>query len=176
MVAEGMMATGEGEPHADTVAPEEVESPMLGVIVPAGLFVVLLLLGLSPLCRALNYIFTPAVAAMGLALLYMRPVSYLGFTMWVWMLTPFYRRLADVHGGYTDASLVMLAPIAVTACCSLSLAKNFRNGSPKALWPYVGLIAVLIYGFFSGALQNGLPAATLAVLNWALPILSRCIS
>nr|WP_157846224.1 hypothetical protein [Sphingomonas melonis] len=72
-----MMATGERELHADTVAPADMESPMLGVIVPAGLFVVLLLLGLSPLGRVLNYIFTPAVAAMGLALLYMRPVSYL---------------------------------------------------------------------------------------------------
>lgn len=171
MAAEGMMATGEGESHADTRASKEAESPMLGVIVPAGLFGVLLLLGLSPFGRVLNYIFTPAVAAMGLALLYMRPVSYLGFTMWVWMLTPFYRRLADVHGGYTDASLVMLAPIVVTICCGLSIARNFRHGSPKALWPYVGMMAVLIYGFFSGALQNGLPAATLALLNWALPIL-----
>lgn len=171
MAAEGMMAPGERGPNADAVASEEAESPMLGVIVPAGLFMVLLLLGLSPFGRVLNYIFTPAVAAMGLALLYMRPVSYLGFTMWVWMLTPLYRRLADLHGGYSDASLVMLAPIVVTACCSLSLASNFRHGSPKALWPYVGLMAVLIYGFFSGALQNGLPAATLALLNWAVPIL-----
>lgn len=174
MVADRPIAAGQGAAAADwgsNDGPDAVETPMLGVIVPAGLFVVLLLLGLSPLGRLLNYLFTPAMMVMGLALLYLRPVSYLGFTMWVWMLTPFYRRLSDVHGGYTDASLVMLAPIAVTACCGLAIASNIRRGSPKALWPYIGLMAVVIYGFFSGALQNGLPAATLALLNWVLPIL-----
>lgn len=174
MVADRPIAAGQGAAAADwgsNDGPDAAETPMLGVIVPAGLFVVLLLLGLSPLGRLLNYLFTPAMMVMGLALLYLRPVSYLGFTMWVWMLTPFYRRLSDVHGGYTDASLVMLAPIAVTACCGLAIASNIRRGSPKALWPYIGLMAVVIYGFFSGALQNGLPAATLALLNWVLPIL-----
>lgn len=171
MAAEPMAIVEESVSDVHTGVPDEVDTPMLGVIIPVGLFMVLLLLGLSPLGGLLNYLFTPTIAAMGLALFYMRPVSYLGFTMWVWMLTPFYRRLADVHGGYTDASLVMLAPIAVTACCGLGIANNFRHGAPKALWPYVGLMLVLIYGFFSGALQNGLPAATLAVLNWALPIL-----
>lgn len=174
MVADRPIAAGQGAAAADwgsNDGPDAAETPMLGVIVPAGLFVVLLLLGLSPLGRLLNYLFTPAMMVMGLALLYLRPVSYLGFTMWVWMLTPFYRRLSDVHGGYTDASLVMLAPIAVTACCGFAIASNIRRGSPKALWPYIGLMAVVIYGFFSGALQNGLPAATLALLNWVLPIL-----
>lgn len=174
MVADRPIAAGQGAAATDwgsNDGPDAAETPMLGVIVPAGLFVVLLLLGLSPLGRLLNYLFTPAMMVMGLALLYLRPVSYLGFTMWVWMLTPFYRRLSDVHGGYTDASLVMLAPIAVTACCGLAIASNIRRGSPKALWPYIGLMAVVIYGFFSGALQNGLPAATLALLNWVLPIL-----
>ena len=171
MAAKDLAAVEQRSPDASTDVPDELSTPMLGVIVPAGLFFVLLLLGLSPFGRILNYLFAPSVVVMGITLLYMRPVSYLGFTMWVWMLTPFYRRLADVHGGYTDASFVMLAPIAVTACCCFSMAKNLRFGDPKALWPYVGLMVVLVYGFFSGALQNGLPAATLAMLNWGLPVL-----
>jgi hypothetical protein len=150
---------------------EPAHSPALGVAAPIGIFVVLLLLGLSPAGRLLNYTFTPAMTAMGLMLLYLRPGNYLAFAMWVWMLTPFYRRLADVHGGYSEASLVMLAPIVVTACSAVGLVSNLRQGSTRAIWPYIGLIGVLIYGFFVGAVQNGLLASVLALLNWGLPIL-----
>lgn len=168
ITANVMNSPGMPVPIPETSLPE---SSMLGVVIPTGLFLVMVLLGLSPAGGLLNYVFTPGIAAMGLVLLYLRPANYLAFTMWVWMLTPFYRRLADAHAGYTDASLVMLAPIVVTACCAISLAGNLRQNWPKTVFLYVGMLAVLVYGFFVGAAQNGLLAAILALLNWSLPIL-----
>ncbi|MCV0383308.1 MAG: hypothetical protein K5799_07585 [Erythrobacter sp.] len=138
---------------------------------PLAFFGSMFVLGLTPIGGLLNIVFTPAAAAIALLFIYQRPTAYLAFTMWVWMLTPLYRRMADFQTSYNETSLVLLAPLVVTLLCCLPILRNLRSGRHVAIAGLWGLLAVILYGFFSGAVQNGLFAALLGALNWALPIL-----
>ena len=77
-------------------------------------------IGLSPAAGTLNFLYTPLIVAFAAWLLFFRPLGYIGFVVWVWMLTPLVRRLADYASGYHVVSIVMIAPLAATLL-SLSL-------------------------------------------------------
>jgi hypothetical protein len=64
---------------------------------------------------ALNYLYPVAAFAVGGFLYWCYPGLYLGFTFWLWFLTPEVRRLVDYQQGWNPESPVMLAPYLVTA-------------------------------------------------------------
>ena len=56
----------------------------------------------------------PAVAAVVAALLLRanRRSDYITFVLWLFTLTPFLRRVVDLHAGWSQVNLLMLAPYA----------------------------------------------------------------
>ena len=49
----------------------------------------------------LNYAYLAATLAVGALLYWRRPGLYIGFTWWLWFLTPEVRRLVDYQQGWT---------------------------------------------------------------------------
>jgi hypothetical protein len=63
----------------------------------------------------LQYLF-PIAAVLTAVLIERRSLTgYLSFVIWLWMLTPLVRRLADLQSGWHEPSLILLAPYGATA-------------------------------------------------------------
>ncbi|HEU4648149.1 MAG TPA: O-antigen ligase family protein [Gemmatimonadales bacterium] len=111
-----------------------------------------------------------AAVIVGALLFRIAPALYLGFTWWLWFLTPFVRRLVDYRIGWEPTSPVLLAPLLVTGLCGLSLLRHLPKLQRRSLQPF-GLVLVAILGAFPlGVMHAGLPAATYGLLQWMAPI------
>lgn len=120
---------------------------------------------------ALNLLYTPTAALIGFYL-YLRFPSrdYITFCYWLWMLTPFIRRLADWQSAFQPVSLVMLAPVLVSLLSVLTLVRTTRFPMPAVTQAFHILLAVCCYGAVLGALQGGLAAMVFSLLNWIVPL------
>lgn len=128
-------------------------------------------LGGSALSQWVELLYTPAAILLGLYLFRFSPPMYLTFCMALWMFTPFIRRVVDYHSSYHPQSLVMLAPFLVSCLCIVSLRKIPLKRPPAHMLPYIGIMGIVMWGYFIGIFQSGLFAATYAALTWAGPIL-----
>lgn len=145
--------------------------PERALIVQAMFGIGMLAIGLSSSAGVLNVLYTPLAVLLAVWLMVSRPLGYIGFVFWLWMLTPFARRLADVATGYHAVSAIMIAPLAVTLLSAIPLVRRKRVLPVSVLLPHIVILLVLIYGFFIGAASAGLVAATFALFNWGAPVL-----
>lgn len=111
--------------------------------------------------------------AFGVALLlYFRyPVLYLGFSWWIFFLSPFVRRLVDYKSGWTDPSTILLAPPLVILVCSITLLKHLPKTHRNGSLCFVVSIAGTCYTFLVGLINNSISSTILDFLGWVTPIL-----
>jgi hypothetical protein len=115
----------------------------------------------------------PATALAVGVLLYLRSPAgvYLGFTWWLWFLTPGVRRLIDYQYGWNPENPVMLAPYLVTALVGFTALRHLPKLRLLGFFPF-GLIAAGVgYGYIVGVHEVGPGPATYDLLNWLLPVL-----
>lgn len=114
----------------------------------------------------------PAGSFLVAAWLFVRyPALYLGFTWWVWFLSPFVRRVADSQAGWLEPNPVLLAPFLTTLLTLVTLVQYFPRICRWGGFPFILSLVSVLYGLLVGLTQ--FPAATLIVptLNWITPIL-----
>lgn len=114
----------------------------------------------------------PVLAVLvGIVLLVVRPDLYTGFTIVLWLVSPFVRRVVDLEAGWNERSPVLVTPLAVAALCGFALLRHPRTlilrRSAPAMVATVGLVA----GFVIGAARFGPVAATYALAQWLVPII-----
>ncbi|MPZ18551.1 MAG: hypothetical protein GEV06_11650 [Luteitalea sp.] len=63
----------------------------------------------------LRFAYLVGGVAVGWRLLRTSPVAYVGFVLWLWVLTAFVRRVSDLYANWQDPSMVLLTPYLVTA-------------------------------------------------------------
>ena len=96
--------------------------------VPAGLFVSMTLLLLAGAPGILRLAYPAAALLAGLYLYAKSPSHYFTFTLWLYFLTPFARRLTDYRiGGYIDGNTMLLAPALVSLVALLALERIPRR-------------------------------------------------
>jgi hypothetical protein len=101
-----------------------------------------------------------------------RPAMYLGYTLWMWFLTPFVRRVVDYGVGvYDGKNLVMLAPYLVTGIAAITILRKGRRLTNRTYLPLLLALIGVIYGYLVGLAQVGLMAATMGLLEWLLPVI-----
>jgi len=144
---------------------------ILDQLLPIGLFAGSALVCLTAYGGLVNFAFPALALLVGLLLYTRRPLTFLSFTLWVWMLAPLLRRMSDFQGGYQTVSVLLTAPLAVTVIGAVSFARYRRELDGRTLLPVFAMLAVIVYGFFRGALNGGLTAAALALANWAVPLI-----
>jgi len=87
----------------------------------------------------LQYLF-PVAAVLTAVLIERRSLTgYLSFVIWLWMLTPFVRRVADLQSGWHEPSLILLAPYgasAYPAACLPSCTARARKGRRRKACPW----------------------------------------
>jgi hypothetical protein len=100
-----------------------------------------------------------------------RTPLYLGFTWWIWFVTPFVRRIVDYNlGHFTPVSPVMLAPYLVTAVALLTALPSARRLLHRRHVPFLLVVGGIAYGYLVGLIKVGALSATFALLQWIVPV------
>jgi len=103
--------------------------------------------------------------------LYQRyPILYVGFTWWMWFLTPLVTRLVDFQSGWDPQRVMMVSPFLVTLLTLKTLFKNLPRACSLDGLPFILSLAGVFYGFMVGLVMNSPAAAVLSLLGWLVPI------
>jgi hypothetical protein len=114
----------------------------------------------------------PALAAfIALVLYFKAPRAYVGFTLWIWFLTPEIRRLIDFRSGYTEPNLALLAPFFVASIGGLAIVTHARRGTLIIPTPLLFCGTSVLYGFAVSVFLGASNETIFAFLNWLSPIL-----
>ncbi|MEG4352950.1 O-antigen ligase domain-containing protein [Microcoleus sp. LAD1_D3] len=136
-----------------------------------GLLLITALCLAAGLGKVLNIIFPAGSLAVGLFLYLRYPILYVGFTWWVFFLTPFIRRVSDFRSGFTDPSPMLLAPLLVATIAIVTFYRNLPKAHQQGGLPFILSAIGVFYGFLVG-LINGLPVpAIVSLMTWVSPIL-----
>lgn len=136
---------------------------------------IVLLLSTSPhVVKLVNLFYLASTAGLGLWLYMSNPPLYLSFVWWMWLVSPFIRRLVDYKlDTFTppNEALILLAPYVVTVLSAFTLFRYGRLLFTKTGAPFLfGLLAVL-YSYIVGLPLNGSMSASLGLLEWLPPLL-----
>lgn len=143
--------------------PTQAWAAILALVIPTALC---LLVGFSSI---LQFLF-PAGAFAVAAFLYFRyPTLYLGFTWWVWFLSPFISRMVEYQNGLTDPGLrlIILAPYLATMMTAVTFFKQLprlpQQGGLPFLLACISLVYAAMIGFAKG---NSITEIIQGVLSW----------
>ncbi|MBD2184483.1 O-antigen ligase domain-containing protein [Aerosakkonema funiforme] len=121
--------------------------------------------------RIVNLTFPAGTFAVGLFLYLRYPILYLGFTWWIWFLTPWVRRLADYQSGWTDPSPILLSPYLVTLVTIITFVRYLPKSYQQGGLPFILCVFGSFYGFLVGVVNASIAGAILSYLGWITPIL-----
>jgi hypothetical protein len=140
--------------------------------VAVGLFVLATLAMLTGLGgRAANFAYVGLAVLVGGVLIQRSPVMYSSFSLWLWFLTPFVRRMLDFRHGWNPTNVVLLAPPLVAALSIVTLMRHGRELRGRLFAPYLLILGALGYGYSVGLLVAGFIPATYALLTWIAPMI-----
>ena len=148
-----------------TLKPQAAWMAILGLLLITALC---LAVGLG---RILNIIFPALSFAVGLFLFLRYPILYVGFTWWVFFLTPFIRRVSDFRSGFTDPSPMLLAPLLVATIAIITFYRNLPKARDPGSLPFVLSAMGVFYGFLIGLINGSPVSAIISVMTWVAPIL-----
>ena len=100
---------------------------------------------------------------------------YLGFVLWLWLVTSFVRRVIDYQiGTYTppSQSLVLLTPFAVTLLTLLDVPRFGRRLIHRRYLPYLLCLIALAYGYVVGIVKESFIDSTMTLVSWLPPVLT----
>ena len=117
-----------------------------------------------------NIGFAAAAVATGAFLLGRSPAMYSSFSLWIWFLTPFIRRVLDYRHGWSPTSPALLAPPIVAALSLLTLIRHAKELRGRLFAPYLLILGALAYGYSIGVINAGLFPASYALLTWLAPL------
>lgn len=124
----------------------------------------------SPASRAL-VILLPAISlAMGF---YIAPRSmrlYVTLVVWLFMLTPFVRRVVEWHSGSTAITFIMSAPMLAAIAGMVVYRRDW-----SAVWryvprPWIYIVMAVVYALVVGVLSSGVQNVLPGILGWFAPL------
>jgi O-Antigen ligase len=118
----------------------------------------------------LRLLFPLGSLIVGIFLFAKYPTIYIGFTWWLWFITPWLRRIIDYRSGWDGNGVILTAPFLVTLITIITfiqyLPRSYRMGG----LPIVITILGVVYGFLIGIVKNPIPISLRALLDWLTPI------
>jgi hypothetical protein len=118
----------------------------------------------------LRYIFPVASLGVGLFLYFRFSIIYIGFTWWLWFLTPLLSRLIDYRSGWDPSRLILVAPYLVTMITTITLVKFLPRTYSRGGLPFILILAAIGYGTVIGLINNPTLAVVRSLLDWFSPI------
>jgi len=114
----------------------------------------------------------PATALIAALFLYLRhPIHYVGFTWWIWFLTPLITRLVDYKVGWDPTRQMLIAPYLVVFITVITFLKHLPSTIRQGGLPFLlGFIGVC-YGCLVGLIYNQPLPVVRSFLDWLSPII-----
>jgi hypothetical protein len=154
------------------------QQPLEGFFKPAGAWYAILGLAIVTLLLTLGHAgsivrigFPLAAFGVGVYLYRTVPVLYVGFTWWIWFLSPWIRRMVDYFSTWVDPSPILLTPPLVTLIMGATLIKKLPTITKEGGVPFILAIAAILYSYAVGIIQAPIVPATIAAVSWLPPIL-----
>ena len=120
--------------------------------------------------KILNLVFPAGSLVVGIFLYFRAPLLYMGFSWWLWFLTPLVRRLADYRSGFNDPSPILLAPYLVSLITIITFWQYLPKIHQLGGLPFLLSTTGVFYGFLIGLINKpGFPVAR-DCLDWLTPI------
>ena len=111
-----------------------------------------------------------SLGASGLLLLRRQWIAHLELVLWLWLLTPFVRRVIDEAGSFSEQSTVLLAaPLASLLALFPALARPSRLHRDASSLFLVALTG-FAYAFAVGAVRFGVVPAGVGLVPWLAPL------
>ncbi len=126
------------------------------------------------LLRLLSLGYLVGTAGVGFWLYLTNPPLYIGFTWWIWFVSPFVRRVIDYSiGAFTPPGMAfaLLAPYAVTCLSIFDLPRFGKRLFKRRYAPIMLCLLGVGYGFLVGLPKSGGFQALKALLGWLCPLL-----
>lgn len=105
----------------------------------------------------------------GIFLYFRYPILYLGFTWWIWFLSPLVSRLVEYQNSLTDPGfrLIILSPYLVTLCTGITFFRDIPKLYKREGLPFVLAFSALMYALLIGLAQgNSLTRVIQVMLSW----------
>lgn len=147
--------------------PKQAWMVILGFVLFLGLC---LLIGAG---RILILAFPVGAFSVGVFLYQRTPILYVGYTWWIWFLTPLIRRLIDYQSGYITPGPLVFTALLVTLISLLTFLRHLPKSLKEGSLPFILCIGSVIYGTAIGLIQNPIKDALMVTvpLQWLCPIL-----
>ncbi|MGB3299779.1 MAG: O-antigen ligase domain-containing protein [Phormidesmis sp.] len=135
------------------------------------LFIIATLLTLAGAPSLLNLSFTATAVIVGAFLYFKHPLLYIGFSWWLWFLSPLVRRLADYYASYTDPSPIILAPYVVSLISGLKMLTKLRSSKTNVSVCFIISATGTVYALLVGLIKASYVSAMTNSLEWICPVL-----
>ena len=143
-----------------------------------GLFFVVLvglIVGAAPV---ISLLFPLGSLAVGIFLYLKYPILYVGFTWWLWFLSPIIKRLIDYRSGYPTFGNLTLSASLVTSISLVALWKHFpkylTNSYNRDGLPFILCGGSIVYAFVIGLIRQTIPLELrdilFSLMGWLAPI------
>lgn len=119
--------------------------------------------------RAANFAYVGVSVLCGVILYARFPTGYVSFSLWLWFLTPFVRRVLDMHHGWSPASPVLIAPPAVALLSFITILRRPAELRGQMYAPYLLVLLAFVYGYTVGIINAGFVPASYALITWLAP-------
>lgn len=120
--------------------------------------------------KALNVLFPLGAFSIALYLYFRFPLLYVGFIWWLWLLTPFIRRLVDFKTAYTPTSPVLVAPLLATFVTVITLVRFIPKLIRSYGLPFILTVASILFCLFLGFLHFSINRVLENFLEILLPV------
>jgi hypothetical protein len=120
--------------------------------------------------RILRPLFPIAAVGVGIFLYRRYSILYLGFTWWLWILTPLAARLVDYRSGWDSQRLMLVAPYLVSLITLHAVVKHLPRTYRDRGLPFVLSIVAVMYGCAIGLVRFSPVSVLRSLLDWLTPI------
>ena len=103
--------------------------------------------------------------------LYLRyPILYIGFTWWIWFVTPFITRIVDFRSGFDPSRLMLVSQYLITLLTLHTFLIYFPKSLRQGGLPFVMAFLGVFYGALIGLIKTSPFTAARGVFDWLPPI------
>ncbi|MBD2336903.1 O-antigen ligase domain-containing protein [Calothrix sp. FACHB-156] len=119
----------------------------------------------------LRLVFPATSLVVALFLYFRHPILYIGFTWWIWFLTPLVARLVDYRVGWDPTRQILIAPYLVVFVTIGTFIKYLPSSIRQGGLPFLLAFIGVFYGFLVGLIYNAPVPVARGLLDWLSPII-----
>jgi len=120
---------------------------------------------------SLHLVFPATSFLVGLFLYLRHPIHYIGFTWWIWFLTPLITRLVDYRVGWDPTRQMLIAPYLVVFLTIFTFLKHLPSSLRQGGLPFLLSVIGVSYGCLIGLIYNQPLPVVRSFLDWLSPII-----